>query len=151
MNIWIDLTNSPHVIFFEHLIQDLQPDHKIFLTCRPLANTIELLDLFKFTYQVIGKHYGQNPARKACGFPLRVVQLYHFLRKKRIDIAISHSSFYSPLVAKLIGSRCIYLNDNEHAAGNRLSFIFADSILVPEFMDKRKILTQWGRLNKIVR
>jgi predicted glycosyltransferase len=150
MNIWIDITNSPHVIFFEHMIQELQQGHKIFLTCRPLSNTIELLDLSKFTYDVIGKHYGQNIARKICGFPIRVVQLYNFLRNKRIDIAISHSSFYSPLVAKLIGARCIYLNDNEHAAGNRLSFIFADSILIPEFLDKKKILSQWGRSHKIV-
>jgi predicted glycosyltransferase len=54
-------------------------------------------------------------------------------------------------VAKLIGAHCFYLNDNEHAAGNRLSFIFADSILIPEFIDKKKILAQWGRSQKIVR
>jgi predicted glycosyltransferase len=151
MNIWIDLTNSPHVILFKHIIQDLQNDHKIILTCRSLANTIDLLDLYGFSYHVVGKHYGQNIAKKACGFPLRVAQLYYFLRNKRIDMAISHSSFYSPIVAKILGSRCIYLNDNEHAAGNRLSFIFADLILIPEFLDTKKILAQWGRFHKIVR
>jgi predicted glycosyltransferase len=151
MKIWIDLTNSPHVNFFEHLIKDLQKENEVILTCRPLANTIELLDLFKFSYQIVGKHYGRNIFKKGYGFFLRIAHLYIFLRKKNVDIAISHSSFYSPLVAKLIGARCIYLNDNEHAAGNRLSFIFADSILIPEFLDKKKIIAQWGRSHKIVR
>jgi len=151
MKIWIDLTNSPHVNFFEHFIKDLQKEHEIILTCRPLANTIELLDLFKFSYHVIGKHYGKNVFKKSCGFLLRIVQLYKFFLNKKVDIAISHSSFYSPLVAKLIGANCIYLNDNEHAAGNRIAFIFADTILVPEFVDKSKIRAQWGRSHKIVR
>jgi hypothetical protein len=151
MKIWIDLTNSPHVNFFEYLITDLQEEHEVILTCRPLANTIELLDLFKFSYHIIGKHYGRNILKKGCGFSIRVAQLHQFLRNRKIDIAISHSSFYSPLVAKLIGARCIYLNDNEHAAGNRIAFIFADLILVPEFFDKRKIQAQWGKLYKVIK
>jgi len=137
--------------FFKDLIKELQVDHKILLTCRPLANTIELLDLFQLPYTIIGKHYGRNQIKKICGFPLRIIQLYRFLRSKRIDVAISHSSFYSPPVAKLLGAHCMYLNDNEHAAGNRISFVFADWILVPEFLDTGKILRQWGKLNKIVK
>ena len=149
MKIWIDLTNSPHVNFFETIIKDLRKENEVLLTCRPLANTIELLDLFKFSYHIIGKHYGRNVLKKVFGFPVRVAQLYQFLRNKKIDVAISHSSFYSPLVANLIGARCIYLNDNEYAAGNRLSFIFADSILIPEFLDSCKIQAQGGRSDKI--
>lgn len=151
MNIWIDLTNSPHVNFFKDMIKELQVNHKVLLTCRPLANTIELLDLCQLPYAIIGKHYGHNLIKKSCGFPLRIIELYQFLKAKRVDVAISHSSFYSPLVAKLIGARCIYLNDNEHAAGNRISFIFADRILVPEFLDSRKIQRQWGKLHKVIK
>ena len=149
MKIWIDLTNSPHVNFFETIINDLRNDHEVILTCRPLANTIELLDLFKFSYYIVGKHYGRNVLKKACGFLVRVVQLYKFLRDKKVDIAISHSSFYSPLVAKLIGARCIYLNDNEFAIGNRVSFIFADLVLIPEYLDIRNIKANWERSDKI--
>ena len=151
MKIWIDITNSPHVNFFEYLIKDLINKHEIILTCRSLANTIELLNFFKFTYHVIGKHYGRNWLKKGCGFNIRVWQLFRFLRKKKVDVAISHSSFYSPLVAKLIRSRCIYINDNEHASGNRLSFIFADKILVPECVDQTKFQAQWAKLNKIIK
>ena len=45
MKIWIDLTNSPHVNFFDGMINDLKGNHEVLLTCRPLANTIELLEL----------------------------------------------------------------------------------------------------------
>ena len=151
MNVWIDLTNSPHVNFFKDMIKELQVDHKILLTCRPLANTVEILDLCRLPYTIIGKHYGRNLIKKTGGFPLRIFQLYRLLRSKNVDVAISHSSFYSPLVAKLIGARCLYLNDNEYAAGNRISFIFADRILVPEFLNNRKIRRQWGKLSKVIK
>lgn len=151
MNIWIDLTNSPHVNFFNGLIKELQKKHKVLLTCRPLANTIDLLDLHGFDYYVVGKHYGKNRFHKAVGFIIRLLQLYFFLRSKHIDVAISHSSFYSPVVARLLNIRCIYLNDNEHADGNRISFIFADQIMVPEFLGLNKVRRQGAKPDKIIR
>ena len=51
----------------------------------------------------------------------------------------------------MLGVRCIYLNDNEHAAGNRISFLFADTIMVPEFLDREKVVRQWAREDKIVK
>ena len=150
MKIWIDLTNSPHVNFFAGMIRELQQDHEVLLTCRPLANTIDLLDLNEFSYHVVGKHYGQNKFKKAFGFIVRIWQLYDFLKGKDIDVAISHSSFYSPVVARLLGIRSIYLNDNEHAAGNRISFIFADQIMVPECLELKKVHRQWAKAEKII-
>ena len=151
MKIWIDLTNSPHVNFFAGMIRELQQDHEVLLTCRPLANTIELLDLYGFPYHVVGKHYGQNALKKIFGFMIRIWQLCFFLKSKGIDVAISHSSFYSPVVARLLGIRSIYLNDNEHAEGNRISFIFSDQIMVPEFLDLEKVRRQWAKAEKIIR
>jgi predicted glycosyltransferase len=151
MNIWIDLSNSPHVNFFSGIIRELEKDHEILLTCRPLANTIDLLDMNHFTYHIVGKHYGKNIVKKTFGFPLRILQLYCFLKNRRIDRAISHSSYYSPFVAKMMGISCIYINDNEHAAGNRISFKFADYIMIPEFLDIDKIRRQGARDDKIIK
>jgi len=150
MKIWIDLTNSPHVNFFAGLINELRREHDFILTCRPLANTIELLELYGFPYHVVGKHYGRNKIKKVVGFIVRIWQLFVFLRREHIDVAISHSSYYSPLVAKLLGVRSIYLNDNEHAEGNRISFIFADKIMVPEFLELGKLQKQWAKAEKII-
>lgn len=148
MKIWIDLTNSPHVNFFAGMIKELRHNHEILLTCRPLANTIDLLEFHDFSFHVVGKHYGQNLTKKVSGFPVRIWQLWQFLKDKRIDVAISHSSFYSPLVSRLLGVRCLYLNDNEHAAGNRISFAFAHHIMIPEFLDIKKVKKQGAKTNK---
>lgn len=150
MKIWIDLTNSPHVNFFAGLINELRKEHDVILTSRHNNNTIELIELFGFSHHVIGKHPGKNKIRKVLVFITRVCQLFLFLRKKNVDVAISHSSFFSPVVARLLGIGVIYLNDNEHALGNRISFIFANKILVPEFLAVKKVRRQWAKAEKIV-
>ena len=150
MKIWIDLTNSPHVNFFAGMIRELEKDHDFLLTCRPLANTTELLEMSGFAHHVVGRHYGQSSLKKAAGFIIRIMQLYSFLKKHRIDVAISHSSFYSPVVAWMLGIPSIYLNDNEHAYGNRISFRFADRIMTPEFLDIEKVKRQGARPEKII-
>jgi predicted glycosyltransferase len=132
------------------LIKDLSEEHEIIITCRPLANTIELLDLYQFKYDVIGKHYGAKLANKILGYPVRVFQLYKFLKKRKPDIAISQSSFHSPITAWMLGIPSIYMNDNEHAMGNVPSFVFASKILIPEFLDRKKVHRQWARDAKII-
>jgi len=58
MKIWFDLSNSPHINLFAELIRDLKKENEVIITCRPLANTIELLELHSFDFEVVGKHYG---------------------------------------------------------------------------------------------
>ena len=101
------------------MIRELPKDHDFLLTCRPLANTTELLELSGFAHHVVGRQYGQSSLKKVAGFVIRILQLYSFLKKHQINVAISHSSFYSPVVARILGIRSIYLNDNEHAEGNQ--------------------------------
>jgi predicted glycosyltransferase len=150
MNIWIDLTNSPHVNFFAALIEELRRTHEVLLTCRPLANTLDLLRQQALAYHVVGTHYGASPWKKGLGFGVRVLQLCSFLKDRHVDVALSHSSFYSPVVARLLGIRSIYINDNEHAAGNRLSFLCASTIMVPEFLSMREVRRQWGHPRKVI-
>ena len=133
MNIWFDISNSPHINLFHALISQLEQEgHNIFITSRPLANTIALLDQKGMQHQVVGKHYGKNLIGKMLGYPIRVIQLCLYLKGKGIDLAVSQSSFHSPLAAKLLGVPSIYTNDNEHALGNLPSFFFASKILLPE-------------------
>ncbi len=150
MKIWFDLSNSPHIPLFSAMIKDLMTEHEVVITCRPLANTIDLLDLHGFKYTVVGKHYGGKFSAKLFGYPVRVWQLYQFLRKKKIQVAISQSTFHSPITAWLLGVPVIYMNDNEHAMGNIPSFIFASKILIPEFLDPKKAQKQCARRSKII-
>ena len=132
------------------MIEELRREHEVLLTCRPLANTIDLLKLKGFEYHVVGSHYGASKLKKGLGFGVRVLQLCSFLKGRRIDVAISHSSFYSPVVARLLRIRSIYINDNEHAAGNKISFLCASTIMVPEFLSMDSIRRQWGNPKKVI-
>lgn len=139
MNIWIDISNAPHVNFFKDFIKEWQINHNIIVTTRPLSNTIDLLETHNIQYIVIGSHYGKNKITKIIGFFKRCGKLYKFLKSRKINIAISQSSFYSPYVAYKLKIQCIYTNDNEHAKGNYIGFFLAKYILLPE------ALSNWAK------
>lgn len=134
---------------FRAMIVELQREHEVVVTSRPLANTGELLRMHMIEHTVVGSHYGRSIVRKVCGFPVRVSQLIQFLKNKRIDVAVSQSSFHSPVVAQLMGIRSVYLNDNEHAAGNVPAFACADTIMVPEFLSPDSLKRQGARMKKV--
>jgi predicted glycosyltransferase len=143
MKIWFDISNSPQVLLFKDMLEDLRRQgHEILVTSRPLANTIDLLDSEKIPHTVIGKHYGKKLSSKLFGYPIRVYRLWQFLRDKQIHLSVSQSSFHAPVVAKLLGVKSIYTNDNEHAIGNIPAFLFANTILLPQnFKIENHILT----------
>jgi len=151
MKIWFDISNSPHINIFKGLMRELEKSHELIITTRPLANTVELLELHGFPFEVIGRHYGASKAKKALGYPVRIWQLYRYLKGKRPDVAISHSSFHSPVVARLLGIPSLYMNDNEHTLGNVPSFLCATKVLVPEFMDMRAVRRQGAAAHKVIR
>ena len=151
MKIWFDLSNAPHINLFKDLIKDLQSEgHEVIVTCRPLSNTVSLLDLHKINYTIIGKHYGKNFFKKLAGYPIRVWQLQKFIKPLKVDTAISQSSFHSPVAARLLGIPSIYMNDNEHAMGNIPSFICATRIMIPEFLSIKKVQKQGAARKKII-
>jgi len=125
---------------FYQLIKELEAGgHTVIITSRPLANTIALLDQKGLQHTIIGEHYGKNFLKKVFGYPIRVLQLRKFLKDKKIDVAVSQSSFHSPVVAKLLGIPSIYTNDNEHAMGNQPAFFCATKILIPENLPVKNI------------
>ena len=147
MKIWIDLTNAPHINFFKPFVRRWEDEgHEIIFTARNLSNTIDLIDQNGWRYIEIGGHAGKSKIKKLLYFPKRVILLYTFLIRHKLDIGISHSSFYSPIVCKLLKIPSIYLNDNEHAKGNYLAFKFATVNMLPEFLSNKANQLKW--LNK---
>lgn len=150
MKIWFDFTNAPHINFFSAMVRELEKEHEVIITARDHSNTIDMLVLAGFSYNIVGRHYGAGYMRKIFGFIDRVFKLWRFLKNRNIDLAVSHSSFYSPLVAKSLGFPSIYLNDNEYALGNIPAFIFATLIMIPENVSLKKIFRQGARPDKIL-
>ncbi len=150
MRIWFDLSNSPHVNMFYKLIKELEAEgHEIIITSRPLANTIALLDQKGLKHTVVGGYYGKSIYKKIIGYPIRIFQLIHFLKNQKIDLAVSQSSFHSPLVAMFLGIPSIYTNDNEHALGNKPSFFCATKILIPENLSIKQVAKNGVSFKKI--
>lgn len=144
MKIWIDLSNSPHVNFFKPFIKDWKKEgHDIIITCRDFANTKELISQNGWDYNEIGTHAGKNLLKKVLYFPRRVWLLYRFLKKHKPDVAISHSSYYSPVAAFFWGIPSIYINDNEYAKGNFFAFCFASKVFFPEYLYNRFSRLRW--------
>jgi hypothetical protein len=136
MNIWVDIANAPHVIFFKDYITEWREQgHKVLVTARDLSGSLELLKANDIEFVEIGQHYGASKLKKIQGLFVRCMQLRKYLASKSIDVAVSQSSFYSPLVAKSLGVRCVYTNDNEFAKGNVLANVFADSVIYPESLE----------------
>ena len=61
MNIWIDIVNSPHVLFFRPLINEyIEMGHNVTVTARKFGKTTSLLDSFAIPYKLVGSHKGSN-------------------------------------------------------------------------------------------
>ena len=68
MRVWIDITNSPHVVIFRPLIARLQArGHEVTVTAREFAQTLGLLERFEIPHTVIGAHGGGGLGREGSG------------------------------------------------------------------------------------
>ncbi|HDP70074.1 MAG TPA: DUF354 domain-containing protein [Actinobacteria bacterium] len=93
MNIWIDITNSPHVVIFKPIIEELKGrGYSVIVTAREFAQTVPMLEMHKMEYTLIGHHRGKNFLKKAAGLFSRTRDLVNFARDKKFDLALSHGS-----------------------------------------------------------
>ena len=149
MRIWIDFINTPQVSFFVPFIAEFKRrGYTVILTCRDSANTVDILRLHRLPFKVIGRRAGKGRLEKALIFPWRTFALWRYVRHEKPDLAIGQSSFYMPLVAKLLGIPSIYTNDNEYASGNLFGFVFASRVLLPELLQKEMSRQKWPMIHK---
>lgn len=112
--IWIDLDNSPHILFFDPIIKELERrGHHVVITVRDYAQAIGLANLFKLNYQPLGKHYGKNSLMKVIGLVIRAFQMLPVYFKHKPDVAFSHGSRSQLLFSRLIGLSNIIAIDYE--------------------------------------
>ena len=132
MKIWIDLANSPQVLFFRPLIRELERrGHHVELTTRAYAQTVALADQHGLSHTVIGHHGGRrlvDLVRQTAG---RSVELARWARPRRFDLALSHNSYSQVLAATLLRIPAVTLMDYEHQPLNHLCFRLARRVIVP--------------------
>jgi len=141
--IWIDLDNSPHVLFFNPIIKELQKKgYRVVITARDYAQVIGLADLFNLEYLRVGHHFGKNKYLKIIGVLYRSLQLFPIIAKETPDLAFSHGSRSQAISARIARIPTIVAFDYEYT--QPLPFIMRpDLTIVPE------ILVQKGLNRKI--
>ena len=104
MRIWVDLTNSPHVLVMRPVIRALERrGARVDVTARDFAQTLGLLDRFGIAHEAIGRHRGGRRGAKALGLASRSLALANWAKGKRFDAALGHGSNDITVAAKLLG------------------------------------------------
>ncbi len=133
--VWIDLTNSPHVLFFRPILRRLD-DAGVpsVVTARDFAQTLGLLELYDIPHTVIGRHGGARLGGKVIGLVRRSFALTRFGRATRgIGQAVSHGSNDLAVAARLLKLHSTVLHDFEGATTmHKINFRLADKVMVPE-------------------
>jgi predicted glycosyltransferase len=132
--IWIDIDNSPHVLFFDPIVRRLRAaGHEVLITARACAQTHALLELHDMPFEPIGRHYGKNLPNKVYGLGARAVQLYRRMRRQQIDVAVSHGSRSLVTATYLMRIACVTLYDYEYVF-TKLFNLLSTKVLIPELI-----------------
>src|SRR5437867_6442841 len=104
MRVWVDLTNSPHVLVFRPLIELLRGrGAEVEVTAREYAQTLQLLELHGIEATPIGRHGGRSTLGKARVELSRLGQLRRWAKSRRFDLALAHGSPDLTLTARSLG------------------------------------------------
>lgn len=133
--VWIDVTNSPHVLFFRPILRRLdEAGVPAVVTARDFAQTLGLLELYGIPHVTIGKHGGAGIAGKGLGLVRRSAQLIRFGRSRRdIGRSVSHGSNDLAVASKMLRIPNTVIHDFEGATGmHKVNFRLASKVMVPE-------------------
>ena len=154
MRVWIDITNSPHVLFFRPLIRLLESDgHEVEVTARDFAQTLELLELHGIAHHVVGPgHGGGGALGKARAMAGRLPRLRRFAKRGRFDLVLAHGSHEAMLTARSLGIAGATSHDYEFATlQHQLGLRAATRVVFPEAIPAERLARFGVRPPKLVR
>ena len=134
MRVWIDITNSPHVLFFAPIIRRLEAQgHTVTLTARKYAQTEQLLSRYGLAAVITGQHAGKGLPAKAVGLFNRSTHLIAQARSAGFHVAVGHNSNDLAVAAWTLGIPQLTMFDYEYATvSHHLNVRLVDEIVVPE-------------------
>jgi predicted glycosyltransferase len=150
MRIWIDLTNSPHVLVMRPVIEKLREHgHDVEVTARDFAQTLGLLERFGIAHTAIGRHRGGRIAAKASGLAERSHALTKWARGRRFDRAFGHGSNDVTIAAALLRIPSATMFDYEWATvQHNVNCRLAQIVVVPDAIPPER-LYRYGARSKI--
>jgi hypothetical protein len=155
MRVWIDLTNSPHVLVMRPVIERLRADgHDVRVTARDFAQTIELCERLGVAHTAIGRHRGGRLSAKAAGLLSRSAALVRWARADTrasgpFDIALGHASNDVAVAAAVLRIPSATMFDYEWATvQHNVNCRLARAVVVPDAIPPQR-LERYGAKGKV--
>jgi predicted glycosyltransferase len=141
MRVWIDVTNSPHVLVFRPLIRLLRDrGAEVEVTAREYAQTLQLLELHGIDATPVGRHGGRSTLGKARVELARLGALRRWAKGKRFDLALAHGSHDLTLTARSLGVPSATTFDYEFAwLQHQLGCRAAARVVVPDAIPAERL------------
>jgi predicted glycosyltransferase len=153
VRVWVDLTNSPHVLVLRPVIERLRAQgHEVRVTARDFAQTLALCERFGIAHTQVGRHRGAGLLDKARGLASRSAQLTGWARRNGpFDLAIGHGSNDITVAAALLRIPCSTTFDYEWATvQHSVNCRLAQAVVVPEVIPPER-LYRYGARHKLGR
>ena len=145
--IWIDLDNTPHVPFFEPIIEKLtERGFEVVLTARDAFQVCELADQKELRYTKVGRHYGKNKLIKVLGLFYRALQLAPFALREKPALALSHGARSQIIISNLLRIPTVLMADYEFA--QYLPLMRPTWEMVPEVIPDASLYCARDRIRK---
>jgi uncharacterized protein len=150
MRVWIDLTNSPHVLVMRPVIEVLEREgHEVQVTARDFAQTLGLLRRFQLPHTAIGRHRGERLAAKAVGLAERSTALTRWARRRHFDVALGHGSNDITVAASVLRIPSATMFDYEWASvQHHVNCRLAKAVVVPDAIPP-ELLDRYGAKGKV--
>jgi predicted glycosyltransferase len=141
MRVWVDLTNSPHVLVMRPVIRALERrGADVLVTARDFAQTLQLCERHGIAYEAIGRHRGGRLAAKGLGLLSRSAALARWARGRRIDIALGHGSNDVTVAAALLRIPSSTAFDYEWAkVQHTVNCRLARAVVVPDVIPPERL------------
>lgn len=152
MKVWVDLTNSPHVLVLRPMIELMQArGWEVSVTARDFAQTVGLLDRFGIAHEVIGRHRGGSRIAKARGLLSRSAALVGWARGQGFDLALGHGSNDITVASRILGIPATTTFDYEWATvQHQVNCHLARNVVVPDVIPPERI-ERYGARGKMQR
>jgi len=113
--IWIDLDNTPHVPFFEPILEELRArGFPVVVTARDAFQVCELADKKGMRYVRVGRHHGKNRLLKVAGLAYRASQLLPVVLREKPVLGVSHGSQSQLLLSNTLRKPTVLIEDYEY-------------------------------------
>jgi uncharacterized protein len=153
MRVWVDLTNTAHVLVLRPLVERLEAaGHEVELTARPLSHTVDLLDDWGREYTVIGRYGGASRIAKARAAAQRAPGMVRYGRGRGFDAAFAHGSTDLPVACRILRIPNATMFDYEWAVlQHHLNCRLANRVCIPDAIPADRVARYGARGSKLVR